>query len=80
MKQKLFNFLGHDFVIKDEAGRETFLVTSEFGIRKKFSFQDLAGKELAFIEQGLWSATTYDICKGDAIWAVVHKKGRTFLS
>ncbi|HLJ27122.1 MAG TPA: LURP-one-related family protein [Candidatus Angelobacter sp.] len=58
MKQKLFS-LGNDFLIKDETGRDVFLVDSKaFTLRNQLSFQDLAGKELASItHETPWGST-----------------------
>jgi uncharacterized protein YxjI len=55
MRQKLFSF-GDDFVIKDESGRDAFLVDGRaFSIGDKLSFQDMSGRELAFIHEKLLS-------------------------
>jgi uncharacterized protein YxjI len=80
MKQKLFSWTD-DFVIKDEAENDVFVVDGEgFTLSKKFVFQDLAGKKLASIQQELPGGATYDIYKGEDLWAVVHKKFFTFFN
>jgi uncharacterized protein YxjI len=51
LKQKLVS-LGNNFMIRNGNGRDAFRVTgSLLGIGEKLSFQDVAGKELAYIEQ-----------------------------
>ena len=59
MKQKILS-LGNDFRIRNEAGEDVFLVDGRaLSIGDKLSFQDMAGKELAFIRQKLlaWGPT-----------------------
>jgi uncharacterized protein YxjI len=62
MRQKLFCF-GDDFTIKNEADEDVFFVDGKvFTIGQKLSFQDMNGKELAFIQQKLLSwGPTYEI-------------------
>jgi uncharacterized protein YxjI len=74
MKQKLFCF-GDDFVIKNEAGDDAFFVDGKvFTIGQKLSFQDMQGKELAFIQQKLLSwGPTYEIYRDGELAAVVKK-------
>jgi uncharacterized protein YxjI len=74
MKQKLFCF-GDDFAIKDEAGREVFIVDGRaFSIGNKLSFQDASGNELAFIRQKLLAwVPTYEIEARGRLVAVVKK-------
>jgi uncharacterized protein YxjI len=74
MRQKIFAF-GDDFVIKDEAGNDQFLVDGKvFTIGHKLSFQDMQGNELAFIRQKLLSwGPTYEITRGGQLVAVVKK-------
>jgi uncharacterized protein YxjI len=79
MKQKLFSW-GNDFHIKNADGNDVFFVDgSAFTIGNKLSFQDLNGRELAFIRQKLLSWTsTYEITRGDELLAVVKKELFTF--
>src|SRR5438477_11115056 len=59
MRQKLLSW-GDDFVIRDESGRDVFYVDGKaFSIGNQLSFQDMQGKELAYIRQLLlaWGAT-----------------------
>lgn len=79
MKQKLLCF-GDDFVIRDEAGHETFYVDGRaFSLGDKLSFQDMRGTELALIRQRLLTlGKTYDITK-DGRTATVHRKFFTFV-
>lgn len=75
MKQKLLSF-GDDFTIRDEHGRDAFLVDGKaFSIGKQLSFQDLDKNELAFIRQKLLSwGPTYEIYRSGNLAAVVKKK------
>jgi len=79
MKQKLFSW-GDDFVIKNEAGEDAFLVDGRaFSFGDKLSFQDLHGDELAFIRQRVLSwGPTYEITRGGQLLAVVKKELFTF--
>jgi uncharacterized protein YxjI len=74
MKQKLFSF-GDDFTIKNEADEDVFFVDGKvFTIGQKLSFQDMNGKELAFIQQKLLSwGPTYEIYRDGQLAAVVKK-------
>lgn len=74
MKQKLFSW-GDDFVIRDEDGRDVFLVDGKaFSLGKQLSFQDMSGTELAFIRQKLLAwGPTYEIYRGGDLRAVVKK-------
>ena len=79
MKQKIFCF-GDDFAIKNEAGEDVFFVDGKaFSIGDKLSFQDLNGKELAFIRQKLlaWGPTS-EIYRDGELAAVVKKELFTF--
>jgi uncharacterized protein YxjI len=62
MRQKLFCF-GDDFIIKNDRGEDVFYVDGKaISIGNKLSFQDMHGKELAFIRQRLLSfGPAYDI-------------------
>jgi uncharacterized protein YxjI len=75
MRQKLFSW-GDDFFIKDETGRDVFLVDGKaFSFGNQLSFQDLTGNELAFIKQRLLSwGPTYEVYKADQLYAVVKKE------
>jgi uncharacterized protein YxjI len=74
MRQKLFAW-GEDFVIKDEKGTDAFFVDGrDFSIGDKLSFQDLAGNELAFIDQELFTfGPTYSIYRNGERYARVKK-------
>ena len=79
MKQRLFSW-GDDFFIKDESGRDAFFVDGKaLSFGDQLSFQDISGNELAFIKQRLLSwGPTYEIYKGDQLYAVVKKELFTF--
>lgn len=74
LKQKLFSF-GDDFVIKDDSGRDAYLVDGRaISIGDKLSFQDFEGNELAFIKQRILAwGKTYEIVRDGKIAAVVKK-------
>ena len=79
MKQKLLSF-GDDYTIKNEAGDDAFFVNGKvFTIGQKLSFQDMNGRELAFIQQKLLSwGPTYEIYHDGELAAVVKKHLFTF--
>jgi len=79
MKQKLFS-LGTDFYIKDASGQDRYFVDGKaFSFGDQLSFQDLAGRELCFIKQQVFSwGPTYQIFKGQELWATVKKELFTF--
>ena len=75
LKQKLFSF-GDDFTIKDDAGNAVFQVDGKaFKIlREKLAFEDMQGKELAFIRERLIALTpSYEILRDGECVAVVKK-------
>lgn len=80
MKQKFWSW-GDDFVIRDENGRDAFIVDGRaFSWGDKLSFQDPAGTELAFIRQKLLAwGPTYEIQVHGRLVAVVKKKFFTLL-
>jgi uncharacterized protein YxjI len=79
MKQKLFSW-GDDFHIRNDAGQDVFFVDGRaFSLGDKLSFQDMAGKELAFIRQKLLAwGPTYEITRDGQLAAVVKKELFTF--
>jgi len=79
MKQKLFSW-GDDFYIKDENGTDRFFVDGKvFSLGNQLSFQDLSRQELCFIKQVVLSwGPTYEIYKGECLWATVKKELFTF--
>ena len=74
MRQKLWSF-GSDFTIKDADGHDRFFVDGKaLSIRDTLSFQDMAGHELAYIQQRLLSwGPTFEISRGGHLAAVVKK-------
>lgn len=74
LRQKLFSF-GDDFTIKDETGRDIYVVDGRaISIGDKLSFQDLDGHELAFIKQRILAwGKTYEIVRDGEVAAVVKK-------
>ena len=81
MKQKLFSW-ADSFAIKDEAGRDVFFVNGQvFSFGDQLSFKDALGNELAHIKQQLLSwGPTYNIYRGDQLYAVVKKELFTFFN
>src|SRR4051812_29042359 len=75
MRQKLWSF-GADFTIKDANGNDAFFVDGKaLAIRDTLSFQDMAGNELAYIQQRLLAwGPTYEISRGGQVVAVVKQK------
>jgi uncharacterized protein YxjI len=80
MRQKVFS-LGDDYVVKDQDGRDRFIVDGRaFSLGDKLSFRDASGRELAFIRQRLLSfGPTYDIEVAGRTVATVKKELFTFL-
>jgi uncharacterized protein YxjI len=74
MKQKVWA-VGNDFLIKDAAGEDRFLVDGKaFSLGDQLSFQDTRGDELAFIRQKLLAwGNTYEIHRGGRLFAVVKE-------
>jgi uncharacterized protein YxjI len=75
MRQKILA-LGDDFNIRDEEGRDVYLVDGRaFSLGSKLAFRDMAGTELAFIRQKLLTwGPTYEIHRDGKLVAVVKKK------
>jgi len=74
MKEKLIA-LGQDFVIQDENGRDAYFVDGKaLSFGDKLVFKDMAGSELARIEQKLLAwGPTYEIYRGGQHVATVKK-------
>lgn len=75
MRQDLIA-LGDDFTIKDESGREVYKVDGRAFtlMREKLAFEDMQGKELAFIRSRIIALTdSYEILRGGEVAAVVKK-------
>jgi uncharacterized protein YxjI len=79
MKQKLFAW-GDKFRIQNEAGQDVFVVNGRaFSLGNKLAFEDMAGNELAFIQQKLLAwGPTYEIYHGGQLAAIVKKELFTF--
>ncbi len=80
MKQKLFCF-GDDFRIQDAEGHDAYFVDGKAFtlLREKLSFQDMAGRELAFIRSRILSLRkSYEILRDGQLAAVVSKDLFTF--
>ena len=79
LKQKFWSW-GDDFTIKNMTGEDAFFVDGRaFSLGDKLSFQDMQGRELAFIRQKLLSwGPTYEITCDGQVAAVVKKKLFTF--
>jgi len=80
MKKKAFS-LSDRFTIQNEAGADVYVVIGQiFSLGKKLSFQDLAGNELAHLEQKLLSwGPTYEIYHQGELAAVVKQHLFTLL-
>ena len=80
MRQKLLS-IGNDFTVKDDAGNEVYYIDGKvFTLRDQLSFQDMAGNQLCLIQKKLLSwGPTYEIYKGDTLWAVVKEQLFTML-
>jgi uncharacterized protein YxjI len=75
LKQSLFSF-GDDFTIKDDAGNAVFQVDGKAFtlLREKLAFEDMQGKELAFIRERIIALTpSYEILRNGEVAAVVKK-------
>ncbi len=74
LKQKWLSW-GEDFRIQNDAGEEVFFVDGKpFSIGDKLSFQDMTGRELAFIRQKVLAwGPTYEIHRASELAAVVKK-------
>jgi len=80
MKQQLFSW-GDDFLIKDETGEDRYFVDGKaFTLGDRLSFQDMAGRELAFIREKLFArGPTYEISRDGRLRAVVKRELFTVL-
>jgi len=80
MKEKLIA-LGQDFKIQDESGRDVYFVDGKaLSFGDKLVFKDMAGNELARIEQKLLAwGPTYEIYRGGQHVATVKKSLFTLL-
>jgi len=74
IEQKIWA-LGADFSIKDETGKDVYLVDGEvLSFGDKLSFQDMNGNELAYISQKVFSfKETYEIYRNGDLFAEVVK-------
>ncbi len=75
MKKDLISF-GDDYTITDEHGRGAYAVDGKAFtvLREKFSFNDLQGREVAFIREKLISLTeAFEIVRNGKVAAVVKK-------
>jgi uncharacterized protein YxjI len=75
LKQKLLSW-GDDYYIRDDAGREVYRVDGKaISWGGQLSFNDLEGKELAFIKQKMFKLSpTYEIYRNGDLAAVVKKE------
>lgn len=79
MRQKLFAW-GDDFTIRTADGHDAFFVDGKaFSLGHQLSFQDMSGRELAFIKQKLLAwGPTYELYRNGQLAAVVKKELFTF--
>ena len=75
MMEKPWAFVD-DFRIQDSQGKDTFFVDGKaFSVGKKLSFQDIQGRELAFISQKLLSfKSRYEIYREGPLFAELVKE------
>ena len=75
IKQKVFSFKDK-FTVKDEYGQDKYMVEGEFfSLGKKLHIYDMAGNEVAFIQQKLLSfLPRYFVFVGDRQIAEIVKK------
>jgi uncharacterized protein YxjI len=75
MKEKWLA-LGNDFTITDERKEPRYYVDGRvFSLGDKLSFQDMSGRELAFVRQRLLSwGPTYEVTSEGKLVATVRKK------
>ena len=74
LRQKMISW-GDDYAVKDEEGSDVFHIDGKvFTIGHKLSFQDMDGRELAYIRQRLLAwGPTFEIERDGQIAAVVKK-------
>ncbi len=79
IKEKFWSW-GNDFTITDENEVDQFIVDGKaFSWGDKLSFQDISGKELAFISQKMLSfKPRYEIMIGGSVFAEVVKEWSWF--
>ncbi len=80
IKEKVFSW-GDRFTVKDEAGRDKYIVQGEvFSWGKKLHVYNIAGGEVAFIKQEVWSFLPryYVFCGGRQV-AEIKKEFTFFL-
>ena len=75
IREKVFSW-GDKFFVKDEAGRDKYVVQGEvFSWGKKLHVYDMAGCEVAFIKQEVWSwLPRYYVFRGDRQVAEIKKE------
>ncbi|MBQ8236822.1 MAG: LURP-one-related family protein [Oscillospiraceae bacterium] len=75
IKEKVFSW-GDKFFVKDQAGRDKYLVEGEvFSWGKKLHVYDMTGREVAFIKQEVWSwLPRYYVFCGDRQVAEIKKE------
>ncbi len=75
IKEKVFSW-GDKFTVKDEAGRDKYVVEGEvFSWGKKLHVYDMNGCEVAFIKQEVWSwMPRYYVFCGDRQVAEIKKE------
>ena len=75
IKQKVFSW-GDKFTVKDESGRDKYIVEGEiFSWGKKLHVYDMTGEEVAFIKQEIWSLLPrFYVYRGDRQVAEIRKE------
>ena len=80
IKEKVFSW-GDKFHVRDEAGRDRYLVQGEvFSWGKKLHVYDMTGSEVAFIKQEVWSwMPRYHVFCGDREVAEIRREFSFFV-
>lgn len=75
IREKVFSW-GDKFTVKDEMEQDRYFVEGEvFTFGKKLHIYDLAGREVCFIRQRLWSwMPRYEVFRGDRQMAEIKRE------
>lgn len=76
IRQKLISF-GDDYTIKDENGKDVFFVDGK-AFTDKLSFEDMKGKQLAYIQRREGKRQTFEIHRDGVLFATMTAPKLTF--